>query len=71
MLKDLYNDKATLMETKQYFLERIGVRALNDLYAGKDVTAFHKAKQLIDMIWDEMDVDFGERAKKPIVEEAK
>jgi hypothetical protein len=70
MLKRLYQDKATLEALRQYFYEKINQKALSNLYAGKDVQHFAEARKLVDVLFNEMDSDFGDKTKKPNISDA-
>jgi len=54
-----YQDKALLSQLKEYFDSTIREKAVDMLFAGRDVTAIPQAKILIDSVWDKMEQDFG------------
>lgn len=45
-------------ELQMYFEQAVKEKAVNDLFAGKDVSAVPLAKRLIDSVWDKMQEDF-------------
>lgn len=48
-----------LNQLKEYFNLAIKDKAVDMLFAGRDVTPVPQAKILIDSVWDKMEQDFG------------
>ena len=63
-LHQLYQDKATIAELREYFEAAIRLKATDDLFAGLEVSHVPTAKRLLDSVWDKMEIDFG-LEKKP------
>ncbi len=57
-LQLLYQDKALLNQLKEYFNLAIKDKAVDMLFAGRDVSGVSQAKVLIDSVWDRMEQEF-------------
>lgn len=63
-LQQLWNDKESLVEVKNFLTAFLTETGVKKMFAGEDVKAFGEAKDVLDKAFDELDTMFGSKKKK-------